>query len=267
MRIASKISFSLIGISFFMLTLLTVLMHFKLMSTSSQLFHQRLDTASFGLTRTIRNSLRLGIEIENLTILQEEIKSISESEKSITGIVLFKVSGDKLTKVFCNQNADLDDEKMQQILRTMRSSKSDLWKGAFPNSSYQFFGRTLRDVTETERTVIFIMYDQKPHAEKLKGEVHSLYKRLGFALIISCIINYIIGINNTRSIVKSLHIMRNSIAKLNSEGSEKIDLKELSPPLLTQLFRGMLSRLIKILQLITAAENVIANTKKDDNNV
>ena len=145
----------------------------------------------------------------------------------------------------------------------MRSAKGDAWKGAF-SENIGYFGKTLRDASHTERAVIFIAYDKRPHKDKLSGEIQSLYFRLLCALVVACIINYIIGYQNTRSIMNSLSVMERSIGFVGNEGVDKIDLKELDPPLLAQNFRKTVNRIIKILQLVTSIEKIISTSSQGD---
>lgn len=262
MNLSQRISTIMVLIATITMCLLTVLMHFKYHTTNSTLINERLDVTGRGIVRILQSGLKLGVNLEHLKEITNQINKIKAIDKTIKDIVILKVNFDELTPIFCTDEAALSASNKRLFLHAMRGSKTPQWKGKLDKST-GFFGVTLLDAAKVERAMLLMIYDDKEIRSQENEEIFNLYKRLFFGLLIVAIMNYIAGYKNTLELSKIFTTAEKSILSAAENPKQKIDLRNVTDPVIRTYLRSMLATFSMAGNLLMRIESLIKQSKNN----
>ncbi len=256
MRLSIRISFVMLIISVFTITLLTVLMHFKYHVIRLNLISDRLNVVSAGISYPISNALLLGIDIQDIKELQETMNKAKEFDSTISDIVIFKIVKDGVIPVFTTSKTELVEEEKVRLLKSLRIAKNKNWKGSV-KKDIKFVGVTLKDVANQERAGIVIYYDLNKSNADEAIEIRRLYQRLFIGIFIIAILNFISGLQNTRDLSTIMKQMENVIVSVSQNPENKVDLGKISDPGIRSQMRLMINSVMEFSHYITKADRII----------
>lgn len=262
MNFSFRISSVLLIVASCTLLLLTVLMHFKYHMTRSNLVIERLNVAAAGIAQPIDNAIKLGIEIDDIKNISDNIKNTKKFDNTIKNIIVFKTKNEKNYQVAAVENQKISDSQNEQIRKRIRTSKTGYWSGAL-DEGIGFSGITIRNAADQEKGGVLIFYDlQKIHMKEI-SEIKNLYQRLLLALVLVISINFIAVVKNTASLNKMIEMTESSILYILNNIGKKIDLGKIDEPVIKSQMRNMASKITVVGQYINKLDQLLAQAKSN----
>lgn len=260
MNFSFRISSVLLVVASCTMILLTVLMHFKYHMTRSNLVIDRLNVAAAGIAQPIDNAIKLGIEMDDIKNISDNIKNARKFDSTIKNIIVFKTKNEKNYQVTAIENQKISDDQNEQIRKRIRTSKTGYWSGAL-NEDIGFSGLSIRNAADQEKGGVLIFYDlHKIHMKQI-SEIKNLYQRLLLALVLVVGINFIAVLKNTASLNKMIKITEDSILYILNNIGKKIDLGKIDEPVIKSQMRNMASKVTVVGQYINKLDQLLAQAK------
>lgn len=259
MKPSLRISIILAAISALTIIMLTVLMHFKYHITRTNLMNDRIGVTISSIYSVIDNNLRMGVNIEAQDDIKNYIKDSKSKEDIIDQIYILTNINWNLSTAFSTAKKDIDLSLKDQVIKKLKSAKSNSWSIA---GEYNSVGFTLKDPAGLIRGVILVNYNGDLIKSREKVEIENLYTRMGFAILITVLFSFLIGYKATGTLVRTVETIQNSINKLNTDATN-FDLSGINDPLLRGRFRSTVSLSSKMLHDLKKIDELIESAEKE----
>ena len=261
MKLNVRITLILAIISIMTICLLTSLMHFRYHVTRLNLVNEYLNVTIDGLTRTIDNSLKLGIKLEFLKNVNELIQRAKKQEKIIESIDVLAIDNNKLNTLFKTNTKTLDENVLFRTMQKIKGTKGANWSFTFENGM-SYVGLTLRSPAGLDTSAIIVTYKTSHITLQERDEIIALYKRMFIALIISIVMSFLISFRRTKTLTKMVDVLHDSLEKLE-QGEVKFDLSGAHDPIVRGNFRFMLTAVLKA-RLNLAGVEILLNAAEEE---
>ncbi len=261
MKLNVRITLILAIISMMTICLLTSLMHFRYHVTRLNLVNEYLNVTIDGLTRTIDNSLKLGIKLENLKNVNELIQRAKKQEKIIERIDVLTIDNNKLTTLFKTNSNKIEDNILFKAMQKIKGTKGINWNFTFENGM-SYVGLTLRNPAGLDHSAIVVTYKTSHITMQEHDEIVSLYKRMSIALIFSILMSCLISFRRTKTLTTMVNVLHDSLNGLE-KGQVEFDLSGVHDPIVRGNFRFMLTAMLKARLKLIGIETLLTAAEKE----